>query len=294
MKEIESGPARLAGPVLLPRNIFSKVAHVQNSILGIGASVALLLASTAFAQPPRHYGHSIHLPPGTIAQGQLAHIPALRGYVQPVEIIAPPGARVAVRQAGRFETTTAGPLRMGLMIGPVYHLQVTNIPLQAGYEVYPTVELINRLYPPEGAKIRFPIPIQLTQEELEMALAGKFVTRVIYLQDNASALGQRADPELQDYFEAPPQDDPLQVADRLGRPMAILRMGSRVPDFDGSDAGAYGDPPVTVYPAAAGAAGDQPPVSEAAVRRSPENYPRLPLQPQRSPVTFPVGYPQSR
>lgn len=266
---------------------------MQNSLLGMGASVALLLASTAYAQAPRHYGHSINLPPGTIAQGQLAHIPALHGYVQPVEIIAPKGARVAVRQQGRFATSTAGPLRMGLFIGPVYHLQVTNIPFQTGYEVYPTVELVNRLYPPEGSKLRFPIPIQLTQEELEMALSGRFVTRVIYLEDSANALGQRSDPELQDYFETPANDDPLQVADRLGRPMAILRMGSRVPDFNHGNADGTGDPPVTVYPAQTEAA-VRPADAAAAIERSPANYPRLPLQPGRSPITFPVGYPQAR
>ncbi len=265
---------------------------MQNRKLGIGATVVLLLASTATAQRPRHYGHSIELPPGTIAQGQLAHIPALRGYVQPVEVIAPQGAKVAVRQHGRFETAPDGPLRMGLMIGPVYHLQVTNIPLHAGFEVYPTIELINRLYPPEGTKVRFPVPIQLTQEELEMALSGRFVTRVIYLQDSASALGVRSDPELQDYFETPADDDPLQVADRLGRPIAILRMGSRVPQF--ADSGAHGDPPVTIYPVNAGAVESQPAPSAAAIRRSPANYPRLPLQPRRGPTTFPVGYPQTR
>jgi hypothetical protein len=183
---------------------------------------------------------------------------------------------------------------MGLMIGPVYHLQVTSIPFQEGYEVYPTVELINRLYPPEGSKIRFPIPIQLTQEELEMALSGRFVTRVIYLQDSASALGQRADPDLQDYFETPANEDPLHVADRLGRPMAILRMGSRVPEFNDAIVAGYGDPPVTIYPATAGANGNQPAASASAIRRSPVNYPRLPLQPRRSPITFPVGYPQPR
>lgn len=267
---------------------------MQNSLFGIGASVALLLANTTLAQTPRHYGHSINLPPGTIAQGQLAHIPALHGYVQPVEIIAPQGSRVSVWQQGRFATTPAGPLRMGLFIGPVYHLQVTNIPFQAGYEVYPTIELVNRLYPPEGCKIRFPIPIQLTQEELEMALSGRFVTRVIYLEDPANALGQRSDPELQDYFEIPPNDDPLQVADRLGRPMAILRMGSRVPDFERGDVDGFGDPPVTVYPAQADATRVRPTDAAAAIDRSPANYPRLPLQLRRSPITFPVGYPQAR
>lgn len=267
---------------------------MQNSLLGIGAFAALLLANTALAQAPRHYAHSINLPPGTIAQGQLAHIPALRGYVQPVEIIAPRGATVSVRQQGRFASATAGPLRMGLLIGPVYHLQVTNIPFQAGYEVYPTVELVNRLYPPEGSKVRFPIPIQLTQEELEMALSGRFVTRVIYLEDPANALGQRSDPELQDYFETSADDDPLQVADRLGRPMAILRMGSRVPDFEQNSGAAYGDPPVTIYPPQTEAAGGRPADAAAAIERSPANYPRLPLQPRLAPYTFPAGYPQAR
>ena len=267
---------------------------MQNTLFGIGASVALLLASTALAQTPRHYGHSINLPPGTIAQGQLAHIPALHGYVQPVEIIVPKGARVSVLQQGRFATTPAEPLRMGLLIGPVYHLQVTNIPFQAGFEVYPTIELVNRLYPPEGTKIRFPIPIQLTQEELEMALSGRFVTRVIYLEDPANALGQRSDPELQDFFDIPPMDDPLQVADRLGRPMAILRMGSRVPDFERGNVGGPGDPPVKIYPAQPDPTGVRPTDAAAAIERSPTNYPRFPLQPRRSPITFPVGYPQAR
>lgn len=266
---------------------------MQNRLIGIGASVALLLASTALGQTPRHFGHSINLPPGTIAQGQLAHIPALHGYVQPVEVIAPKGVRVSVRQQGRFVTAPTGPLRMGLMIGPVYHLQVTNIPFQAGYEVYPTIELVNRLYPPVGAKIRFPIPIQLTQEELLMALSGRFVTRVIYLEDPTNALGQRSDPELQDYFDAPPYDDPLQVADRLGRPMAILRMGSRLPDFGVANIRGSADPPVTIYPVQTTAPRVRP-AEEAAFKRSAENYPRLPLRPRRSPITFPVGYPQAR
>lgn len=267
---------------------------MQNSLFGIGASVALLLASTALAQAPRHFGHSINLPPGTVARGQLAHIPALHGYVQPVEIIAPKGVRVFIRQQGRFVTAPDGPLRMGLMIGPVYHLQVTNIPFQEGHEVYPTIELLNRLYPPEGIKLRFPIPIHLTREELEMALSGRFVTRVIYLEDPANSLGQRADPELQDYFEALASDDPLQVADRLGRPMAILRMGSRVPDFAAGRNVGFADPPVNIYPAQTARPGTQPADAAAAIERSPTNYPRLPLQTRRSPITFSVGYPQAR
>jgi hypothetical protein len=37
---------------------------------------------------------------------------------------------------------------------------------------------------------------------------------------------------MQRYFEVRADEDPLKVADRLGRPMAIIRMGSRTPDYD--------------------------------------------------------------
>ena len=62
------------------------------------------------------------------------------------------------------------------------------------------------------------------------------MTRVIYLEDPDHALPVAEKPDEQTYFEVPPGDNPLDVADRLGRPMAILRMGGRVPDADGPDA----------------------------------------------------------
>ena len=98
-----------------------------------------------------------------------------------------------------------------------------------GEEVYPTIELINRLYPPVGEELRFPVPIELTQEDLELALAGKFITRIIYLEDPRAAYARQEDPNFQYTVPAGPKDDPLVMADRLGRPMAILRIGGRVP-----------------------------------------------------------------
>ena len=43
-------------------------------------------------------------------------------------------------------------------------------------------------------------------------------------------------------------EDPLKVADKLGRPMAILRMGSRIPDMDAAHARfIYGSPPLVKH-----------------------------------------------
>ncbi|HEV3137812.1 MAG TPA: hypothetical protein VGZ26_07900, partial [Pirellulales bacterium] len=56
----------------------------------------------------------------------------------------------------------------------------------------------------------------------------------------------------QSYFEAPEGENPLEVADSLGRPMAILRMGARVPDAEGPDeAFMYGSPPLLKWKPAA-------------------------------------------
>jgi hypothetical protein len=119
---------------------------------------------------------------------------------------------------------------VGMQIGPVYRLKVTEILNYPGVEIFPTVELVDRLYPPPGMALRYPIPIELTQDELELAATGSFVTRVIYVEDPKQALptAQRRDSE-QPWFEAPHGDDPLVTADRFGRPVAILRIGGRVP-----------------------------------------------------------------
>ncbi len=135
-----------------------------------------------------------------------------------------------------------------MLIGSVYRLRVTNIPLQEGLEVYPTIEVIDRIYPPVGMEFKFPIPIELTQEELEMALDGKFVTRVIYLEEPEAALPVAEKPNEQSNFEAGEGENPLEVADNLGRPMAILRMGARVPDATGPDEKfLFGSPPLAKF-----------------------------------------------
>ena len=119
---------------------------------------------------------------------------------------------------------------MGLLIGAVYRLRVTHIRLAEGLEVYPTIEVVDRLYAPPGQERRFAIPVDLTDEDLRLALDGKFVTRVIYLEDPRTALPVRVPASGQNWFDIVPGQDPLAVADGLGRPVAILRLGGRVPD----------------------------------------------------------------
>ena len=132
--------------------------------------------------------------------------------------------------------------------------------------------MVNRLYPPAGLETRFPLPIEITQQDIESALAGKFVTRVIYLENPEDALPVAQRGNEQRWFEVQPHEDPLEVADHLGRPMAILRMGGRVPDErTGPDAAfLYGSPPVLRFYTA-----EQLPVPP----QTPEALPPQPTEP---------------
>ncbi len=202
-------------------------------------------ASAQAKDPPVHYNHAGVLSPGAIGTEQLQRGGPLPGYFQPVEIKAPPGASISTAEAGGFSQPQARPLVAGMLIGSVYRLRVSGIPNMEGYEVYPTVEVIDRLYPPIGQELRFPILIELAQDELEMAIEGRFVTRVIYLEEPRAALGVAQDPDEQSVFEVAEADNPLEVADTLGRPVAILRLGGRVPGQEGPDEQfLFGSPPM--------------------------------------------------
>jgi len=195
---------------------------------------ASIAASFVWAQPTAaqlpavHYRYTSDRSPGAIGKAQLERGGPLPGYFQPVEVRAPRGVEVSLADDGAFSEPRRNPVVAGMLIGPAYRLKLTGIPFHEGEELFPTIEVINRLCPPRGQELRFPVVIELTQEDLELALRGNFVTRVIYLEDPGQALPV-AEGEQQISMDAQTGEDPLLAADVLGKPMAILRVGGRVP-----------------------------------------------------------------
>jgi hypothetical protein len=199
-------------------------------------SVAIGLPANA-QQRPVHWLNAGAMPPGAIGSLRLHRSGPLSGYFQPVQIRAPEGARIALAKEDGFSSSQYNELLVGLQIGRVYGFSVAGQVNNPEVEIFPTVELIDRLYPPPNLALRYPIPIELTLDELELAARGAFVTRVIYVEDPQQALpvAQRRDSD-QRWMEAPPGEDPLVTADRFGRPIAILRIGGRVPSSTGDGA----------------------------------------------------------
>lgn len=235
--------------VCTPKHLGPSEVRVDGKLLWAVLACLLSAATAAAGDGSVHWRHAGAMPPGAIGSQRLVGVGSLSAYIQPVEVFAPAGAMISFADGGLFGPPEHGPRIAGMQIAQVYRLRVTGLPGHPGVEVFPTIEVIDRLHPPPGEALRFPIPVELTREELLLAAQGAFVTRVIYLENPDHAVATAEEPGRQSWFEAGPGEDPLVTADTLGRPVAILRIGGRLPEPNaaGSDDFYFGSPPVMVY-----------------------------------------------
>lgn len=212
--------------------------------LFIIAMIAVFSCRPVFSQQT-HQLYPSGMPPGAIGTGA-AVAPPIRGYYQPVKVILPEGTQIAFAENGDFPQTSETETLAGLLVGNVYRFRITHIPYYAGVELYPSIELIDRTYAPLGKELEFPMEVELTQEDLELAAKGRFVVRIIYLESPFTALPTKGEEKVKLMHEASSGQNPLDMAAGLGRPVAIVRLGSRIiDDRTGFDpAFFFGSPPV--------------------------------------------------
>lgn len=148
----------------------------------------------------------------------------LPDHVQPVEIRCPAGVRLSVETASGWSPLRA-PLRMGLVVGRAYRLKVVGIRGREGQELYPSIRVLAKLVTPPGMAWRFPVEITIDAEDLEAAIDGGHVRRVVYASDESA--GRDVVPAS--WFDVRPGDDPLEVARTLGDPVAEVIIGDRLP-----------------------------------------------------------------
>ncbi|MGE3821835.1 MAG: hypothetical protein AB7I30_20670 [Isosphaeraceae bacterium] len=186
-----------------------------------GAVDAPGTASTAPATPP-----PIATAPPVYAQ--------LPDEVQVVRFHAPEGVVVEVVQPNPEPAPTGdghGALTTGLRVGVPYRLKVSNVPERPGAEVYPVIEVVGHLHRPQNVDPgKFPIRVALSLEDLYDTIdRGRLVTQVIYLEDPALAIPIKMTKDEVPLTELSPSEDPLRVAAKLGRVMAIFKVGGRQP-----------------------------------------------------------------
>ena len=151
------------------------------------------------------------------------------GYYQPVKLVAPAWIKLAWVAQGTFVEPRPAPLTLGLLMGQVYRFRAQGIPGDEETAVYPTVEVIDRLYAPAGQAAKFPIPIEIAIQDLRLAARGQFLTRVVYVEHPDAALPINTERDRPTWFDAGAKADPIRAAQEYGRPLAILRLGGRQP-----------------------------------------------------------------
>ncbi len=211
----------------------------------LAGGMLLIAAGTSSAQQtyPVHgmqFPLNQYQPPGTTIEWMKIAGRICTDYMQPVKVYLPGEGRVTFYDHHPDRPIPLpAPAQASLAVGRIYRFKVDQIPEYPGVEFYPSIELIDRLHPPAGKVDQFPIEFTLTKEELDWAMDERLVTKVIYLEQPQRVPPMQVNEPRATQTLAPAQNA-LAVADDLGRPMAIIRLGGRTPDARGMDPQFFG------------------------------------------------------
>jgi hypothetical protein len=188
------------------------------------------LAQQTLSVEGRQFPLNQTTPPGTLARWAVQSGRIMPQTFQPVRIHLPSTGRVMGFDATpQRPVQMEAPARMSLLVGASYRFQVDDLPEFPNQQFYPSVELVDHLHPPPGQAERFPVEIELLTEEFNWAASGRLVTKVVYLEqpDRVPLRNLGSGPRV---TELAPAQNALAEADALGRPIAIVRLGGRLPD----------------------------------------------------------------
>lgn len=221
--------------------------------------------------PARHYPLRHDLPPGVNGQwAAMIHRPSA-GDITFIRFELPSHANIEV--FGSMPTRAIPiPGWCGVGVGRLYRVRISGLSDFPGVELYPTVEVVDRTTPPPGRESEFAVPIRLTAEEIEQAVSGHLLTKVVYVEQPQIASPLPTEEGLV-VETLTPKHNLLEEADRRGRPILILRLGARTPDPNFPDPHFFGPGgPVLV-------SHQQPapePVETVPSVRAPQQPPQLP------------------
>ena len=215
----------------------TNVPNIRNWALAI--ILLPVLCATARAQPPGtvdvHQPLDQNLPPGTAGRWAGMMGKAGPGSSQPIRVELPSRGKVGVYSGRPLRVAEkAAPGQFTLSVGHTYRLRISHMPEFPGIELFPTLEVLDGLHPPPGNAEDFPITVEFTFEEIQFALSNRLVTKVVYLEQPQLAAPVDLQKPLS-VLTLPPRRNVLAEADRLGRPLVIIRLGGRLPDVHAND-----------------------------------------------------------
>ena len=217
--------------------------HIAGALAALFLSV--LVTTPAAAQVvPRYEGFSpldSRHSPGMAARFMDLSGQAQPAWFQPIRIDVEDGAEVSIYHARPVQAQAfASPAQLSVIVGHTYRLRIRNLPELPGVELFPTIEVIGRLHPPKGQEHEYPIPVHIDRKDIDLAIEGNLVTRVVYLEQPQFAAPFELDDPSTRNRDVEAAANALEEADRYGRPVLVLRMGGRLPSVTGEPLSFYG------------------------------------------------------
>jgi uncharacterized repeat protein (TIGR01451 family) len=212
------------------------------SALRLAISVCTLGNSPLLGQQGSYYPLDQNAPLGRVAQWSAQIGKGLAGILQPVRVSLPTTGTVTVYHGGAETAVELGaPAQFSVGVASVYRLKLSGMPEFPGIALYPTLEILDRLHPPPGREQDFPVTISFTADQIQSAIDGQMVTTVVYLEQPQLAVTGDLSAALLNRM-LPPDRNLLIEADRVGRPMILVRLGGRTPNESRIDEGFFGIP----------------------------------------------------
>lgn len=182
---------------------------------------------------------------GNMPPGQLARWASMSGRAvpvkpQPVLLQLPSSGAVSIYRTGAQDAVTIKSTELfQVFVGHTYRLKVAELPEYPGVELYPSIEVLDRLNPPAQLKDMYPIPIEITDDEIDLVLSGRMITKVIFLEQPQLA-DVREQAMLLPAVDVPTTRNLMTEADLRGRPLIVIRLGGRLPDPHNPDPKFFG------------------------------------------------------
>jgi uncharacterized repeat protein (TIGR01451 family) len=219
--------------------------HLGSSLLlaiAVQAACSAVALAQDHIQDNRYVPLDQNAPVGRVGRWSGIIGKGLAGTFQSVQVTLPTTGKVTVYNGGPATGATLGaPAQFSIGVGCVYRLKISEMPEFPGVELYPSIEIFDRLHPPTGREYEFPVPIAINADEVQRAIDGGMVTKVVYLEQPQLAVTGDLTPALLNRL-LPPDRNLLIEADRLGRPMILVRLGGRTPDEGRAEDGFFMPP----------------------------------------------------
>ena len=127
---------------------------------------------------------------------------------------------------GYAENQLIAPGRYDFAQGQIYRLKLAGIPDRPDLVLYPTLHVYPAGPQTDAFLSHSPVPLQITDQDLQQVASNNFLTKVVYLPDPQHQELAIAGVDTLVSTQLDPGADPIAEADRRGTIMLVLRVGN--------------------------------------------------------------------